>query len=121
MSLLPDYRSDETFEQYRVRNNLPHVYVPFFPGGIGGEQVEWQRKLQAQFPVIALYPYEGMQVSKANEAVFVVFENESQITEMAREKIMLNCWLYGEEVAKKAVPSLERLRELYAYEKANAS
>jgi hypothetical protein len=109
---LPDHLPDETFEEYRVRHNLPHVYVPFFPWGV--DQVDWQIKLQQKFPVISIYPYSGLQVSKTMEAVYILFENESQITEMAREKIRLHCGLYGETVAEKAVPSLKELKYLYA-------
>jgi hypothetical protein len=111
MNLCPDHLPNETFGEYRVRNNLPYVYEPYFPGG--GSQVEWQVELQKQFPTVWLYPYDGLSVGGANKAVFVLFENESQITEMAREKIMYCCMDYGIEVAEKAVPPLESLKSMY--------
>lgn len=109
---LPDMLENETYGDYRKRCNLPYVYTPFFPGG--ETQVDWQVKLQSQFPTISFYPYDGLQVSKGMEMVFVIFEDESQITEMARERIVRHCSDYGREHAEKAVPTVEQLRVLYA-------
>ena len=115
---LPDIGENETFGDYRKRCNLPYIYVPFFPYGV--EQVGWQVELQRQFPTVSFYPYDGLQVSKGMEMVFVLFENESQITEMAREAIIQRCCDYGREHAEKAVPSVERLREMYLAAKEQA-
>lgn len=110
---LPEMNEGETFGEYQKRCNLPHVYVPFFPAGDGGEQVQWQQDLQKQFPTVWIYPYADLNVSKTNEMVYIIFENESQITEMAREKIVRHCCGYGREHAEKAVPSVEDLHHLY--------
>lgn len=112
---LPKQADDETFGDYRKRNNFPHVFVPFFPGGFGSEQVKWQVELQHQFPVIFLYPYDTLQVSKGNEMVIIIFEDENHITELSREVIVRHCSLYGRENAEKVVPSLEQLRERYQH------
>ena len=115
---LPVQAEDETFGDYRKRNNFPHVYVPFFPGWDGcnsSEQVKWQVELQNKFPVIFLYPYDTLQVSKGNEMVVIIFEDESHITELSREVIVRNCSCYGREHAEKVVPSLEQLRERFRH------
>jgi hypothetical protein len=115
MIKLPKQLSNETYGEFVKRCNLPHVYVPYFP--YGTEQVEWQVKLQQQFPVIFLYPYEALEVSKKNEMVYILFEDESHINEVAREYIIqYHCCMYGRKNAEAAVPSVEQLIARYRSE-----
>jgi len=111
---MPEMLPDETFGDYRKRNNLPHVYVPFFPYN---EQVDWQVELQKKFPTISIYPYDGMQVSKGAEVLFILFEHEDHITEQARESIIRHCCDYGRERAESVVPGIKQLRQMYEFAK----
>lgn len=90
---------------------LPYVYVPFFP--YGDTQVEWQVELQKKYPTIALYPYDTLVVSKSNESVFVLFEDEKQINQKSREHIIAYCSAYGSVHARKNVPSVKKFKALY--------
>lgn len=110
---LPVQNDDETMGEYRQRNNLPHVYTPFFPGDPDCTQVKWQVELQSKFPVISFYPYDGLQVSRGNEMAVVIFEDESHINELSRELIIRHCSLYGREHAEKTVPTVALLRDMY--------
>ena len=108
--MLPPFLPGETSEQYRLRNNLPHVYIPFFQGD---QQVQWQLDIQNKYPIVQFYPYEGMQVSLGLQTVYVAFADASQITEDARKYIQRFCSDYGPEVARRAVPSLLSLKNMY--------
>lgn len=112
---MPEQFETETFGEYQQRLHLPHIYTPFFPGDPGGEQVQWQQDLQAKFPVLSFYPYDTLNVSKANEMVYVVFEDKDHITELAREAIVRFCSLYGREHAEKVIPSVEELKRRYFF------
>jgi len=104
-------QDNETYEEYRKRKNLPHIYRPYMLDN--GTQVEWQLKLENQFPVIDLMPYSTLQVSKAFDHIFVLFENESQITEDSRDAIVRYCGDYGPEHAEKAIPSVADLLTIF--------
>jgi len=121
---LPEYLPDETSGDYRVRNNLPYVYTPFFPypsygrhtdvlTGPGTGQIDWQKELQDKFPTVILYPYESLQVSLSNESLFILFQNETQVHELARQWIVQHCLAYGKNHAEKVTPTVDELLSYY--------
>jgi len=69
--------------------------------------------LESGIPTVTFYPYADLNVGGGMTSVYLLAENEEEITEDVREHLIKQCSDYGEENARKVIPPLEKIKSYW--------